>query len=887
MGFSDASLSSPKHKLQPAASSVQLASHSRNGNKNGVPQKGNEANLTLGGIDLNNSGSVSIKADKKLLTVQFPNVRDGRVLTLKAETTEDLYEWKTALENVLAHAPSAANAMGQSGIFRSYQADSLDIYLDQLKDKETVNYVVLGRPILLALEEVDGTPSFLEKALRFIEEHGAKVEGILRQAADVEDVENRVREYEQGKVEFSEGEDAHVVADCVKHVLRELRSFPIPVSCCKALLAACRTARENRVSAMRTAICDTFPEPNRRLLQRILLMMQAVASRKDENRMSSSAVAACMAPLLLRPLLVGDCEIENDFDVGGDSSLQLLQAAAAANHAQGIVITLLEEYNSIFEEGSSSPGPDMYIDSEDDESESEDDDLSYDDYYDDEQDESIEGSDVDASDELVSETNSETGDSAVNDEYDKDHNISYSSSKSSEVCDHLEVSLPQSEDIKSCENFTSQNKTASANDSTKPTDIIEGLSPDQTTMNRSNCPSTSSCNDAISNRKMHRRRTVLGQNHGSKDLSMESIDFLDENEAEVERLEAVKTELHRQIAEEVKINVKLQSYVETRKEALYERRVVLERNVDKLQEQLLMEKSLRATLEAGLEFPPGTSSELSGIDEKTKTNVEEIVLIEADLADLERKVNELGLRLNAQLEWNSSSISQQISSHERNLKNKPDTEVAAISESDRSIKKQDSHFGGAGNENERKPESTSLPNKHSPSSKKSVARAEQGASFTTSTITRLTSKLYFLKDRRSQFSNEIRNMNKGKALELQLPPPSPNERQSPNKSLLRSPNMSRENERQSPVPSPNKSRGFEFYMSLMSPKRTRGSENHSPSTSEKVRGNEDHSPQYSEKLRKSDSQPYHSDSQNESSQLYLKRGRSEGNIHNVDKSQLH
>lgn len=924
-GFSDAPLSSPKHKLQPAASSVHLGSHSRNGNKvfksgtlflsskggigwtswkkrwfiltqtslvffrsdpNGVPQKGNEANLTLGGIDLNNSGSVSIKADKKLLTVQFPNDRDGRVLTLKAETTEDLYEWKTALENVLAHAPSATNVMGQSGIFRSYQADSLDIYLDQLKDKETVNYAVLGRPILLALEEVDGTPSFLEKALRFIEEHGAKVEGILRQAADVEDVENRVREYEQGKVEFSEGEDAHVVADCVKHVLRELRSFPIPVSCCKALLEACRKARENRVSAMRTAIWDTFPEPNRRLLQRILLMMQTVASRQAENRMSSSAVAACMAPLLLRPLLVGDCEIENDFDVGGDSSLQLLQAAAAANHAQGIVITLLEEYNSIFEECSSCPGPDMYMDSEDDESESEDDDLSYDDYYDDEQDESIEGSDVDASDELVSETNSETGDSAVNDEYDdKDHNISYSSSKSSEVSDYLEVSLPQSEGTKSCENFTCQNKTASANDSTKPTDIIEGFSPDQTTMNGSNCPSTSSCIDAISNRKMHRRRTVLGQNHGSKNLSMESIDFLDENEAEIERLEAVKTELQRQIAEEVKVNAKLQSYVETRKEALHERRLVLERNVDKLQEQLLKEKSFRATLEAGLQFPPGTSSELSGIDEKTKTDVEEIVRIEADLADLERKVNELGLRLNAQLEWNSGSISQQISSHERNLKNKPDTEVAVISESDGSIRKQDSHFGGAGNENEKKPETTPLPNKHSPSSKKSVTKAE-GASSTTSTITRLTSKLNFLKDRRSQFSNELRNMNKGKALELQLPPPSPNKTRG--NELLRSPNMPRENERQSPLPSPNKSRGFEFYMSIMSPNRSRGSENHSPSTPEKVRGNEDHSPQYSEKLRKSDSQPYLSDSQNESSQLYLKRGRSEGNyqIPNVEKSQL-
>lgn len=76
--------------------------------------------------------------------------------------------------------------------------------------------------------------------------------------------------------------------------------------------------------------------------------MQVVASNKNVNRMNTNAVAACMAPLLLRPLLAGDCEIENDFDVGGDGSMQLLQAAAAANHAQAIVITLLEEYASIF-----------------------------------------------------------------------------------------------------------------------------------------------------------------------------------------------------------------------------------------------------------------------------------------------------------------------------------------------------------------------------------------------------------------------------------------------------------------------------------------------------------------------------------------------------------
>jgi hypothetical protein len=47
-----------------------------------VPQKGTEMNLTLGGIDLNNSGSVLVRAEKKLLTVLFP---DGRAFTLKVQ----------------------------------------------------------------------------------------------------------------------------------------------------------------------------------------------------------------------------------------------------------------------------------------------------------------------------------------------------------------------------------------------------------------------------------------------------------------------------------------------------------------------------------------------------------------------------------------------------------------------------------------------------------------------------------------------------------------------------------------------------------------------------------------------------------------------------------
>lgn len=78
-------------------------------------------------------------------------------------------------------------------------------------------------------------------------------------------------------------------------------------------------------------------------------MMHTVASHSHENRMTPSAVAACMAPLLLRPLLAGECELEDEFDVSGDSSAQLLAAANAANNAQAIITTLLEEYENIFD----------------------------------------------------------------------------------------------------------------------------------------------------------------------------------------------------------------------------------------------------------------------------------------------------------------------------------------------------------------------------------------------------------------------------------------------------------------------------------------------------------------------------------------------------------
>ncbi|XP_021304541.1 rho GTPase-activating protein REN1 isoform X3 [Sorghum bicolor] len=525
------------------------------------PPRGAEPIVTLGGIDLNSSGSVVVKEERKLLTVFFPDGRDGRTFTLKAETTEDLNEWRNALESALAQAPSVANTMGQNPIFSTdVAAEPAEAPAEQSEDSS-----VIGRPAEFALVDADGSPSFLEKALKFIEDHGVKVEGILRQSADVEEVKRRIRDYEKGKNEFSPEEDAHVIGDCIKYVLREMPSSPVPASCCTALVKAYRTDKARRLDEINRVIYEVFPEPNRQLLQRTLKMMQIVESHKAVNRMSQSALAACMAPLLLRPLLLGECDIDNEFSMGGDSSFQLLQAAAAANHAQAIVIIMMEEFDQIFddlEEGSCSS--DAYTESEDDDVDKEystdndihDDDGSYDSGEDD-----IE-EDLDYSDDSEHEINANVKDGKVK-------------SNISETAEGA-----QAED-----NSQSNQKQESCGPNGSKDRIL-----------RSTSRSSASREKSMDKGK----RTLWGRTSARKDLSTEEIECCSDDETLIEKLESSKIDLQSKIAKEAKENAILQSSLEKRKEELHERRLALEKEVESLRDQLQKERNLRSSLESGV-----------------------------------------------------------------------------------------------------------------------------------------------------------------------------------------------------------------------------------------------------------------------------------------------
>nr|XP_023928190.1 rho GTPase-activating protein 7-like [Quercus suber] len=649
-----------------------------------LPQRGGEVNLTLGGIDLNNSGSVVVREDKKLLTVLFPDGRDGRAFTLKAETSEDLYEWKTALEHALAQAPSAALIV--NGIFRGDTNDSIDGSFNQWRDKRPVKSLVVGRPILLALEDIDGGPSFLEKALRFLEKYGTNVEGILRQSADVEEVDHRVQEYEQGKTEFAPDEDAHVVGDCVKHILRELPSSPVPASCCTALLEAYKIDRkEVRINAMRSAILETFPEPNRRLLQRILKMMHTISSHAHENRMTPSAVAACMAPLLLRPLLAGECELEDDFDINGDSSAQLLAAANAANNAQAIITTLLEEYENIFDEENlnrCSISADSRIENSGTEDSTDDENLDLKDngYHDAENE--VDPETDDDPERVHSGKLSESSGSAGSDLYDykafggDDSDVGSPSKKnhalveSSNLCvDHQQIRDPNgqlSEEQGKQKNVSDSSINEINTPSVSPAgESYRSMGEILSSMDTAHplpMPAFESgagkpVGKVTGSNVNAKRSSFWGRSNARKTPSMESVDSSGEEELAIQRLEIAKNDLQHRIAKEARGNAILQASLERRKQALHERRLALEQDVSRLQEQLQAERDLRAALEVGLSMSSGQFSSSRGMDSKTRAELEEIALAEADVARLKQKVAELHHQLNQQRQHHYGSLS--------------------------------------------------------------------------------------------------------------------------------------------------------------------------------------------------------------------------------------
>uniref|UniRef100_A0ACD6AQS1 Uncharacterized protein n=1 Tax=Avena sativa TaxID=4498 RepID=A0ACD6AQS1_AVESA len=335
-------------------------------------------------------------------------------------------------------------------------------------------------------------------------------------------------------------------------------------------------------------------------------MMMVVGSHKAVNRMSNSALAACMAPLLLRPLLLGECEIDNDFSMAGDGSFQLLQAAAAANHAQAIIIIMLEEYDQIFddlEEGSCSS--DAYTESDD--------------------------GDVDKEDSTDNDNHDEDG-SYDSGEDDIEEDLDDNSSGGSECDGNSRLDAKRNKVGQPPAKAAKTESNASTDNIAKP----------RSSSSRAKLMKSGSANRS--------KRTLWGRTSARKDLSTEEGECCSDDEALIEKLENNKADLQSKVSKEVKENANLKASLEKRKGSLHERRIALEKEVENLRDQLQKERGLRTSLESGLmNMRRGQVSLPSSIDRKTKADLEEVAAAEADILNLKQKACDLRGLLSSQV----------------------------------------------------------------------------------------------------------------------------------------------------------------------------------------------------------------------------------------------
>lgn len=353
-------------------------------------------------------------------------------------------------------------------------------------------------------------------------------------------------------------------------------------------------------------------------------MMETIAENKNVNRMSVSAVAACMAPLLLRPLLAGECNLESQFSMGGDGSAQLMQAAAAANHAQAIVITLLEEYDNIFGEGDMLS--DLYSDSEELGSESEE--LSEDELYEDDEYEdgeyTSEGSDANEDSEHASTSSQVDGSRNHN----KGPGTFSSRSTSRKVTDDLEASKKLRSSSKGrsvCQVGGDVSNQSHDHSIRKAVEYVKNSEDDNVQVSTSrestdNIQRSSTTADGTAN--MH-----TSQQSGAK----KKLSNVNEVKAEVIRPETTKEEFKTKTEAEARGNAVSKEELLSKKKALEARRLQLEQDVARLEEQLRKELELREKLEEGIKISQQALFSSVSLNQKA----------ESDVISLNQKFNDL------------------------------------------------------------------------------------------------------------------------------------------------------------------------------------------------------------------------------------------------------
>ncbi|MBA0580704.1 hypothetical protein Gorai_022910, partial [Gossypium raimondii] len=291
-----------------------------------------------------------------------------------------------------------------------------------------------------------------------------------------------------------------------------------------------------------------------------------------------------------------------------------------------------------------------------------------------------------------SETGSESGHSVTSDvDVDKYSDSSSSSSESSETGHDVKATKRLSSSIHnpSSENDGSERSKGNQSKSTatltkKSAELSKGVHGSTNVEDRlAHHAQIPSSQQSAAAAHRARRNAVWGRTSARKNLSMESIDYPFGEEFEIETVEDEKSDLQNRLREEIEGNTKLEASVEKRKKTLQGRQLCLEKEVAILKEELQRERDKRTALESVLNSSQEQPTVLPAkIDKKTKADLNDIALAEADIINLKKKVEDLEMQLNQQLEKKSAymndSCRQRQPNHHAKKEDKPKGSGAVV-----------------------------------------------------------------------------------------------------------------------------------------------------------------------------------------------------------------
>ena len=193
-------------------------------------------------------------------------------------------------------------------------------------------------------------PRVLHNCVEYLRDCALTTEGLFRVPGSTATVNEMKAAYDQGKTgifELVPGVDVHDVGTLLKLYLRELPDPVFPANQYAGILAPVRQDRDAALPGTVNSIIENvnaMPKVNRDAVVYLLAFLSQVSAQDDVNKMTSTNIARCFAPTVLKP--AGEMNMGamlNDVPVTIAVVKTLIENAAAFGDAGALGIAIEDD----------------------------------------------------------------------------------------------------------------------------------------------------------------------------------------------------------------------------------------------------------------------------------------------------------------------------------------------------------------------------------------------------------------------------------------------------------------------------------------------------------------------------------------------------------------